>query len=56
MIGPNINFEYYNQSGKISVSCEIKCMTRLLVFGDSWPYGAELQAGEKLLGKYYMKN
>ena len=26
-------------------------MTRLLVFGDSWPYGAELQAGEKTFGQ-----
>lgn len=26
-------------------------MTRLLVFGDSWPYGAELQAGEKTFGE-----
>ena len=33
------------------MSCEIKCMSRLVVFGDSWPYGAELKAGEKTFGE-----
>ena len=26
-------------------------MTRLVVFGDSWPYGVELQSGEKTFGE-----
>ena len=33
------------------MSREIKCMSRLVVFGDSWPYGVELKSGEKTFGE-----